>query len=887
MAKKKFAIFMGNTEFPETNGALPPLPSSRKDVIALQNVLTGPQQGWFTDPLSLIDLPHHKLMLSINQVFRKATRDDEILLYYSGHGQLDSRGYLHFATIDTDLNLLHATSLPAVALGAMLRETRCRRIAMVLDCCYYGTIGDSQAFEKPFNRSVKKLTSGITDGYAISIIAASIIIDQDSDCDEKALGQLTNSIIEGITSGEADSNDDGLISIDELFGYVEGKMPGAQKPAWYSSGPVDSLIVSRSKTGQITANLIESLKAKLDNAVENNDIGRFIYDSVYAILDQSPDEIAACHESNIRLLTAWSKDKVSHHEFMEQWYEFNDTGLPEAKTSDHCTDIKDRWEVVRICRKPAIDLTSPTYILDRNFQFLDWNPMFDELVAKPLALMRGRHVEEFILKLDNKSDVIRRGRAVFELDQYPIVDTEILKLKTQYGLVKFRKIASQIADEDGGTLAWAVNLNILEAEDDERMWNDLAERLEQEVNWSLYAKSYDRMLLNFDSYHALVEKIVSLLGGEPLTVLDLASGTGNVTMEMLRRSADRTVWALEANEDMLEYMRQKISQLDSKKNEKVQILKGDLLLSLRESDDESFDGAVMMNALYAMPDRARCLREIFRVLKPGGVLVYSSSTTETDVERLFAAVRTNLSQKGCLDSMRSIVDSAYERNIQMMDNIVKDTHNEVVNYAIHAGFSVDDADVERGAYEGAVTIVKAVKKAIKIGKMEKIVPPDQKVRVFVSYAHEDLEWCERIKNYLNPLTQNNEIEVWTDQALEYGDHWRSTISEKLEQSTVAILLVSTAFLNSNFITNNELPALLHSAKSKGLLIVPVILEQCLFKYVTYKFPHPMEGPEEFNLAELQVAGSPTESMAMLDKPQQNLVLYEIAKRILSLKQKTD
>ena len=55
--------------------------------------------------------------------------------------------------------------------------------------------------------------------------------------------------------------------------------------------------------------------------------------------------------------------------------------------------------------------------------------MFDELVAKPLALMRGRHVEELILKLNNKRAVIKRGRKIFELDHYPIVDTEILELK--------------------------------------------------------------------------------------------------------------------------------------------------------------------------------------------------------------------------------------------------------------------------------------------------------------------------------------------------------------------------------------------------------------------------------------------------------------------------
>jgi len=902
MAEKKFAIFIGNTEFPETEGTLPPLASSRNDVIALQDVLTDPQLGRITEPLALIDLPHHKVMLSINEVFRQATRDDEILLYYSGHGQLDASGSLHFATINTNLNFLQATSIPVDMLASMLRETRCRRISMIFDCCYSSAIGRlSQGFENPFSESVGNLQASIPDGYAISIIAASSAIGQAYDCDEKNLGCLTDGIIRGITSGDADLNKDGLISMDELFSYVEDKMPNTQKPVLFNCGPVETLIVSRSK-GHISSKLIEKIKSKLNLSLENKEISNFNYKNAFAILEQNPGDIIACHESSFRLLSSWANDQISLHDFIEQWYQFNDTGLPETNTAVQ-TNIKDRWEVVRTCRKPAIDLVSPTYLLDRNFQFLDWNPMFDELVAKPLALMRGRHVEEFILKLNNKRAVIKRGRKIFELDHYPIVDSEILELKTRYGLVKFRKIASQIADEDGGTLAWAINLNILSAEHEEAMWTDLTARLEQEVNWSLYAKSYDRMLLNFDSYHQLIKQIISLLGDEPLTVLDLASGTGNATMEMLQQSTERTIWALESNEDMLEYMREKIHRLDSQKNDQVQIVKGDLLLSLREIDNDSFDGAIMMNALYAMPDRARCLQEIFRVLKPGGVLVYSSSTIETDVERLFSAIRTDLDKKGCLDSMRSIVDSAHDRHVQMMDNILKDTHQDVVNYAIHAGFSVEDADIQRGAYEGAVTVVKAVKKIFvqdvpddepdvketvdqgideELQDVKPLPATDQKVRVFISYAHKNQSWCERIKNYLNP---HDDIEVWTDQKLEYGDHWHDTISEKLEQSDVAILLISTDFLNSTFIKNSELPILLHSAKSKGVLIIPVIIEQCLFEFVTYKYPDPKNGPEKLKLVEFQAAGSPTESLAMLKKPQQNLILYEIAMRILSLKKR--
>ena len=37
----------------------------------------------------------------------------------------------------------------------------------------------------------------------------------------------------------------------------------------------------------------------------------------------------------------------------------------------------------------------PTYILDKEFRFLDWNSSFDSLIASPLRLMRGTHVRPF------------------------------------------------------------------------------------------------------------------------------------------------------------------------------------------------------------------------------------------------------------------------------------------------------------------------------------------------------------------------------------------------------------------------------------------------------------------------------------------------------------
>ncbi len=77
------------------------------------------------------------------------------------------------------------------------------------------------------------------------------------------------------------------------------------------------------------------------------------------------------------------------------------------------TPYRERFDVLQDTRHPILDLIGPSYVLDKNFYFLDWNVAFDELVAKPLKLTRGQHAAAFILFLVNGSAVDDREKKVF------------------------------------------------------------------------------------------------------------------------------------------------------------------------------------------------------------------------------------------------------------------------------------------------------------------------------------------------------------------------------------------------------------------------------------------------------------------------------------------
>lgn len=104
----------------------------------------------------------------------------------------------------------------------------------------------------------------------------------------------------------------------------------------------------------------------------------------------------------------------------------------------------------------------------------------------------------------------------------------------------------------------------------------------------------------------------------------------------------------------------------------------------------------------------------------------------------------------------------------------------------------------------------------------------EKLRIFISYCHSDIDCLKRLLVHLKPLEKLNLIDCWSDQKIRTGNKWKPEVMLNLENAAVAVLLISADFLASSFIVNEELPPLLLNAETKGLRILPVILKPCGF-----------------------------------------------------------
>jgi hypothetical protein len=99
--------------------------------------------------------------------------------------------------------------------------------------------------------------------------------------------------------------------------------------------------------------------------------------------------------------------------------------------------------------------------------------------------------------------------------------------------------------------------------------------------------------------------------------------------------------------------------------------------------------------------------------------------------------------------------------------------------------------------------------------------------VFVSYGREDEQWRRRFTEMLRPLVRQRRLEVWSDDRAVVGYEWRPQLAEAIAGSEAALLLVSPSFLASDFIMDQELPAL----TGHGVRLVPVLVRPCLWQAV--------------------------------------------------------
>jgi demethylmenaquinone methyltransferase / 2-methoxy-6-polyprenyl-1,4-benzoquinol methylase len=130
--------------------------------------------------------------------------------------------------------------------------------------------------------------------------------------------------------------------------------------------------------------------------------------------------------------------------------------------------------------------------------------------------------------------------------------------------------------------------------------------------------TYDRYarLLSFGQDPRWRRFLVSRVDvGPDDTVLDVATGTAAVAIELVRRTGCRVV-GLDRSREMLETGHRRVAAAGL--TDRVELLEG--TAERLPFDDEAFDGLTFTYLLRYVADPAATMRELARVVKPGGTI---------------------------------------------------------------------------------------------------------------------------------------------------------------------------------------------------------------------------------------------------------------------------
>jgi len=221
MVMNKKALIIGNWKYSDKR--IKDLKSPKKDIEDLKKHLEDINIGAFD--VQILKNPNYKKTVEETQNFFRNNQESDnlLLLYFSGYAERDiTDNSLYFYSKNSNLDNKASTSLSSIMINELVNETNAAQKIIIIDSCFanYHSINDDLT---TLNTSENSLDANNAEkGFAI--LSASRKYDLETEKKNKQNSLFTHFLLEGIESGEADFDDDGIIDINDIYLYTYNKM---------------------------------------------------------------------------------------------------------------------------------------------------------------------------------------------------------------------------------------------------------------------------------------------------------------------------------------------------------------------------------------------------------------------------------------------------------------------------------------------------------------------------------------------------------------------------------------------------------------------------------------------------------------------------------------
>lgn len=226
------------------------LPAADRDGEALAEVLSDPAIGNY-ETLRVTDSAYHSIGEATGSFFDGRSPDDELLLHLSGHALRSDDFELHFATRTTRVDRLEETSFAARLLARQINRCRAKRVTILLDCCFAGSF---PLGAKSGNGSFAEQLLGGGRALIAATTSTKVAFVAD-DADNHGMSTFTYAVVEGLRTGVADRDGDGVVSPVDLFAHVRDRLRDSQPlqtPSLTASDLHGHWVIAQSPRGKVS-----------------------------------------------------------------------------------------------------------------------------------------------------------------------------------------------------------------------------------------------------------------------------------------------------------------------------------------------------------------------------------------------------------------------------------------------------------------------------------------------------------------------------------------------------------------------------------------------------------------------------------------------------------
>lgn len=158
--------------------------------------------------------------------------------------------------------------------------------------------------------------------------------------------------------------------------------------------------------------------------------------------------------------------------------------------------------------------------------------------------------------------------------------------------------------------------------------SDLNKKKQVEQMFDTISKEYDGLnrVISFGTDIKWRKKVIKkVCDTQPKSVLDIATGTGDLAIEFAKQLPEAKVTGLDLSEGMLKVAREKVE--GTALADKINFIKGDS--ERLPFSDNSFDAITVSFGIRNFENLEKGLSEIHRVLRPNGIFVILETSVPT------------------------------------------------------------------------------------------------------------------------------------------------------------------------------------------------------------------------------------------------------------------